>query len=115
MISLWGGLIIAVYQNSFAMDILEQYEKNLPQEPHQAPQWESSDEYAWSTRFLMRYSGGKIQNEKQASHILMGFVAVAIIFLLFLFFSNGLIQQKPTATSIEQMKQFMNTVPLNSH
>ncbi|MEK7074199.1 MAG: hypothetical protein AAB968_00370 [Patescibacteria group bacterium] len=70
------------------MDILEQYEKDLPQEPHQAPLWNQSDEYGWPTRFVMHYSGGRIQNEKQASYVLLAFVAILIIASLFLFFSG---------------------------
>jgi len=40
-------------------------------------------------QLTMKYSGGYIKNEKQASYVLIGFVAVAIIITLFLFFGSG--------------------------
>jgi len=39
-------------------------------------------------RWLIKYSGGLIKNEKQASHVLIGFVVLAIIISLFLFFGG---------------------------
>ena len=40
-------------------------------------------------QWVIKYSGGYIKDEKQASYILIGFVAVAIIISLFLIFSVG--------------------------
>ena len=39
--------------------------------------------------FLVKYSGGLIKDETQASYVIIGFVAVAIIISLFLFFGGG--------------------------
>lgn len=60
------------------MDILEQYEKSLPQEPRQAPQWESSGEYGALIRLVMRFSGGRIQDERHANLVLI--IAAVVIF-----------------------------------
>ena len=39
-------------------------------------------------QWVMKYSGGLIKDEKQANYVLLGFVAVAIIVSLFLFFGG---------------------------
>ena len=40
-------------------------------------------------QWVIKYSGGAIKDEKQANYVLIGFVAVTIIFSLFLFFGGG--------------------------
>ena len=40
-------------------------------------------------KWVIKYSGGYIKDEKQASYVLIGFVAVAIIISLFFLFSGG--------------------------
>jgi len=39
-------------------------------------------------QWVIKYSGGLVKDEKQASYVLIGFVAVAIIVTLFLIFGN---------------------------
>lgn len=51
---------------------------------------------------VIKYSGGYIKDEKQASYFLIGFVAIAIIISLFLFFSAGGVSD----TDIELQKQY---------
>jgi len=60
------------------MDILQQYEKDLPQVSRQVPQWESSGEYGGLVRLVVRFSGGRIENERQANFVLI--VTAVIIF-----------------------------------
>ncbi len=50
----------------------------------------------WTTK----YSGGLIKNEKQAQYALLGFVGVAIIISLFLFFSAIHTPSPPPANQI---------------
>src|SRR3989338_3274200 len=38
---------------------------------------------------VIKYSGGAIKDEKQANYVLIGFVVIAIIVSLFLFFGGG--------------------------
>jgi len=38
---------------------------------------------------LVKYSGGLIKDESQADYVILGFVVVAIIISLFLFFGRG--------------------------
>jgi len=40
-------------------------------------------------QWVIKYSGGYIKDEKQASYVLIGFIAVAIIISLFLIFGGG--------------------------
>jgi len=39
-------------------------------------------------QWMIKYSGGLIKNERQASYVIFGFVALAIIVSLFLFFGG---------------------------
>ena len=43
----------------------------------------------WVIEWVIKYSGGYVKDEKQASHVLIGFVVLAIIISLFLIFSGG--------------------------
>ena len=40
-------------------------------------------------KWVIQYSGGYIKDEKQAQYVLIGFVAVAIIFVFILMFGGG--------------------------
>lgn len=40
-------------------------------------------------QWVIKYSGGLIENEKQASYLILGFVTAAIIVSLFLILSGG--------------------------
>src|SRR3989344_4958843 len=40
-------------------------------------------------KLVMKYSGGAVKDERQAEYVLLGFVVVAIIVSLFLFFGNS--------------------------
>ncbi len=39
-------------------------------------------------QWVIKYSGGLIKNEKQANYILIGFIIIAIIVSLLIFFNN---------------------------
>lgn len=47
-------------------------------------------------RWVIKYSGGLVKDEKQASYVLIGFVAVAIVVVLFLIFGGGGQSQRET-------------------
>ena len=40
-------------------------------------------------KLVTKYSGGAVKDERQAEYVLLGFVVVAIIVSLFLFFGNS--------------------------
>ena len=61
------------------MDILKQYEQKNTQEPRQTPQWEGSQKYGEVARFVIRLSGGRIQNDRQVNIVLVGIKAVAAL------------------------------------
>ena len=44
------------------MDILQKYNKENPEAPSRSPEWDSSQEYSFLIRLIMRLSGGKIQS-----------------------------------------------------
>jgi hypothetical protein len=48
--------------------------------------------------FIVKYSGGLIKNETQASYVIIGLVAVAIIISLFLFFGGGISKSENPGT-----------------
>ena len=51
-------------------------------------------------QWVIKYSGGYIKDEKQANYFLIGFVAVAIIISLFLFFGAVRSPSPPPADQI---------------
>ena len=51
-------------------------------------------------QWVIKYSGGSIKNEKQANYVLIGFVAVAIVVSLFLFFGVVRSPSPPPADQI---------------
>lgn len=62
------------------MDILEKYNQENPPVPvSQTSQWESSEEYSFLVCMVMKWSGGKIQNERQANYVLIGIAVVMMI------------------------------------
>jgi hypothetical protein len=74
------------------MDILEQYEKQSPQISAQPDQWGALREFrdeSFLVRLVVRLSGGRIQNVKQASYVLLGFAVVMILISIFLLFGTG--------------------------
>lgn len=40
-------------------------------------------------KWVIKYSGGLIKDEKQASYVLFGFLIIAIVIILFLLFNSG--------------------------
>jgi len=44
-------------------------------------------------QWVIKYSGGLVKDERQASYVLIGFVAVAVVIVLFLIFGGGRKQQ----------------------
>lgn len=54
------------------MDILKKYEEENPKVHSQTPlKWEPSGEYSGIIRLVMRLSGGKIKNARQANIVLL--------------------------------------------
>ena len=55
-------------------------------------------------RWVIKYSGGLVKNEKQASYLLLGFAVLMIIISIFLIFSKGVGPQtlEPAGPAIEE-------------
>jgi len=60
--------------------------------------------------FIVKYSGGLIKDENQASYVILAFVVVAIIISIFLFFWGG--SQKPIPQENVPQRELQ---PLNSY
>jgi len=58
-------------------------------------------------QWVIKYSGGLIKDERQASYVLIGFVAVAIVIVLFLIFGRGGKQNTPPAEQYINKQQFL--------
>ena len=71
------------------MDILKQYEKQFPEIKKAAPQWEEPAQYGFFIRLIMRLSGGRINNETQASYVLIAVAALMIVVSLFIIFGGA--------------------------
>ena len=61
-------------------------------------------------QWVIKYSGGLVKNEKQANYVLLGFVVLAIIVSLFLFFGG---RNKSSQLSAEQLEQMNNLMFVN--
>jgi len=73
------------------MDLLQQYKEQHPG-AFREQKWEPPEgyeRYGFFIRLVMRLSGGRIRDVRSASYVLIGFVALAIIVSLLLFFSGG--------------------------
>ena len=49
-------------------------------------------------RWLIKYSGGLIKNEKQAFYVILGFIVFVVIISLFLIFGGGGVETQKTFT-----------------
>ncbi len=64
------------------------------------------------TEWVMKHSGGMIKDDKQANYVLIGFVVVAIVISLFLFFGGKNASQKPSDLFLKQTQE-MQQIPVN--
>ncbi|MEK7083143.1 MAG: hypothetical protein AAB972_03135 [Patescibacteria group bacterium] len=71
------------------MDILKKYEEENPEISPQVPEWESFEEYRGLIRFVIRFSGGRIQDEKQANLVLVVVTILMVTLSLFFFLRLG--------------------------
>ena len=74
------------------MDILKQYEKENPDTVLQSSKWDISQEFQYESflvRLVVRLSGGRIRDIKQANYVLLGFAVIAILISIFIFFGIG--------------------------
>ena len=75
------------------MDLLEQYKQQNPAAFREQKQVPAADEYGRAytgmVAFVMRLSGGRIRDARQASYVLLVVSAVIMVVSLVLFFSGG--------------------------
>ncbi len=80
------------------MDILSQYKEQHPEAFKEKPQWQPPSEYGFFIRLVMRLSGGRIREARQASLALViaaGVVFVASIGIFIYSFSGSRVPQNP--------------------
>jgi len=90
------------------MDILEQYEKENPQDASRPAQWDVSQEFqdeSFLIQWVMRLSGGRIHDAKQANYVLLGFAVIMIVISIFLLFGTGLGSQQFLPPNFYQIDQ----------
>lgn len=68
------------------MDILGKYEADRPQVIKQPHQFRTAPEYGFFVRIVMRLSGDRIQDARQASMVLLGCAGVCFLIALSLFY-----------------------------
>lgn len=71
------------------MDILGEYEKQHPvaQAPIRQTAFSPQSEYGFFIKLVMRLSGGKIENARQASMVLLGVAGAILLTSVFIFAS----------------------------
>lgn len=67
------------------MDILAEYEKQNQKPIQASPQRQPTDEYGFFIRLVMRLSGGKIENIRQASYVLLAAAGLVMITAIVVF------------------------------
>jgi hypothetical protein len=63
------------------------------------------------TEMVIKYSRGKIENEKQANIVLIALMVIIFALAIFVSTRGGPTSQQPTIASTEQTKQFMSNNP----
>ncbi len=90
----WGGdRIIEVCVRVQNMDLLEQYKQQRPEAFKPVVPQPATDpygrEYGAMVRLVMRMSGGRIRDARQASYVLIAVAAVFLTVSLFFFFRGS--------------------------
>ena len=89
-----------------SMDILGEYEKQNPRPLQQAaPQRQLASEYGFFIRLVIKLSGGKIENIRQASYVLLAAAGVIMVATIFVFLG--------TSGFFSGAKPLYSTDPLN--
>lgn len=65
--------------------------------------------------WIIKCSGGLVTTESAAMYIVLGFVTLALLVSAFIFMNGGTSGPRATSASLQQQKQFMNTVPPPGH
>lgn len=75
------------------MDLLSQYKQDHPEAPRKKPSSSLTDEYGREysrmVALVMRLSGGRIKDARQASYVLLGIAVIIALVSLVLFFRTG--------------------------
>ena len=90
------------------MDILGQYEKQSSGSSSQGPAWKPSQEIGEGgslVQFVIRLSGGKIKDARQATYILFAFAGIMILASLLIFFGRGSGQENAFPPNFIQIDQ----------
>lgn len=90
-------------KNTEIEQALKEFEAKEAVPSYQAVKFYNETDTPKIVKLAMKLTGFKEQ--KQAEYVLFGFVVVAIMISLFLFFGGGQTQQKLSPLQLEQMKQ----------
>jgi hypothetical protein len=79
------------------MDILGEYERQNPVAPVRSTSFRSDSEYGFFIKLVMRLSGGKIENGRQASLVLLAVAGAILLTSISIFIStSGLFSSRST-------------------
>ncbi len=79
------------------MDILGEYEKQraVASAPIRPASFRPDSEYGFFIKLVMRVSGGKIENARQASIVLLSAAGVILLISIFIFFRGSSVSLPP--------------------
>ena len=80
---------------TFLMDILGKYEQDHPQALVQQPSSNAVPSEGFLIRFVMKFSGGKIHDRRQALMILLIVAGIALFIAVLLIFQSTGVTQHP--------------------
>ena len=87
------------------MDILEQYEKQNPEISQASASSQEFQNESFLIRLVIRLSGGRIKDLKQANYALLGFAVIAILISIFILFGTGSRSQQFLPSNFYQIDQ----------
>ena len=97
--------------NSGINQALQEFEeKSSREEQQKIPKALQTSEIPKMVQLVMKWSGGAIQEQKQAEYVLLGFVVLAITISLFLFFGGN----EPEKLPPEELFNNALTMTMNS-
>lgn len=80
-------------KNNNGIDLSDSFNDSDTGVKFQDEEWRPTQTFSPGTskviQWVIKYSGGLVKDEKQASYVLIGFVVVAIVIVLFLLFGGG--------------------------
>ncbi|MBI3420880.1 MAG: hypothetical protein HY006_02350 [Candidatus Sungbacteria bacterium] len=95
------------------MDILGKYDQEHPQAVPQASQWRPPAEYGFFVRTVMRISGGRIRDTRQAGIVLLVCTGIFLLLSVIIVWPRGG-QRTPSPEEMREVLRKLGSFPANS-